>query len=103
VAPRRQSAIIKLIDDTARVRCRSGIGVIHEEVWVDRNGKIAKYNLAFINHLLYNGDNGRVLGYDNAHGHHERHFKGAVEHYPFTSYKALLTLFLEEVATLREE
>lgn len=79
------------------------MGVIREEVWVGQNGKIVKYNLAFINHLLYSRDNGRTLAYDNAHGHHERHFKGEVEPYTFTSYEVLLNLFLEEVAALREE
>ena len=100
---RRKSEVMKLVDDTARVRCKSGIGVIREEVWVDDKGKAAKYNPAFINRHLYSGDNGRVLGYDNAHGYHERHFKGTVETYPFTLYEELLVRFLEEVAALREE
>jgi hypothetical protein len=43
-----------------------------------------------------------VLGYDNAHGEHERHFKGAVSHYEFTSYEALVERFIEEVRALRE-
>lgn len=44
-----------------------------------------------------------MLGYDNAHGYHERHFKGTAETHSFTSYEALLVRFLEEVAALREE
>ena len=28
-------------------------------------------------------DNGRILGYDNAHGVHERHYQGSVEVVPF--------------------
>ena len=33
-------------------------------------------------------DNGRVLGYDNNHGHHHRHFMGQVEAVEFESYEA---------------
>jgi Family of unknown function (DUF6516) len=101
--PRRKPEVKKLVDDTARVRCKSGIGVIREEVWVDDKGKVAKYNLTFINHHLYSGDNGRVLGYDNAHSYHERHFKGTAEVHSFTSYEDLVAQFLEEVTALREE
>jgi hypothetical protein len=99
----RRQTLIKKVDETVRVRCATGVGVIREEVWVGKDNRIAKYNLAFINHRLYNTDNGRVLGYDNAHGTHERHFKGAVTSFTFTSYEALLEIFLNEVRTLREE
>jgi len=50
--------------------------MLRREIWVDGEGRVARYNLAFINHLIYAGDNGRVLGYDSAHGIHHRHFKG---------------------------
>ena len=95
-------ALAKKVDETTRVRCRSGMGIIREEVWMGQDGRIEKYNLAFINHRLCHKDNGRVLGYDNAHGEHERHFKGAVGRYEFTSYEALVELFIEEVRALRE-
>ena len=45
----------------------------------------------------------RVLGYDNAHGSHERHYRGKVTTFPYTSYEALLERFLNEVRELREE
>jgi hypothetical protein len=93
----------KVVDDLTRVRCKAGIGVVREEVWLDVAGAIVKYNLAFINPLLCNVDNGRVLGYDNAHGNHERHFKGTVTPYIFTNYENVLIEFLSEVKTLREE
>lgn len=51
-------------------------GIIREEVFQDSQGRIAKYNLAFIHFGLCTVDNGRVLGYDNAHGTHERHLDG---------------------------
>jgi hypothetical protein len=64
----------KAVDDSDQVRCKSGsYGVIREEVYVDDYEAVVKYNLAFIHFGLCQQDNGRVLGYDNAHGHHERH------------------------------
>jgi len=42
---------------------------------VDAKGKVVRYNLAYINHDIFQRDNGRVLGYDNAHGTHHRHMK----------------------------
>ena len=79
------------------------MGIIREEVWTGKDNRIAKYNLAFINHTQCKVDNGRVLGYDNAHGSHEKHFKGAVSRHVFTSYEALLETFFDEVRVLREQ
>ena len=85
----RRRDLIKVIDDLTRVRCTSSMGTIREEVWQDDTGEVAKYNLAFINPILQRDDNGRVLGYDNAHGRHERHFKGEVEEIRFPGYEAV--------------
>jgi hypothetical protein len=45
---------------------------------------------------IYDGDNGRVLGYDNAHGYHHRHYMGRVEPFEFESYTSVLDKFQEE-------
>ena len=59
----------KAVDEIDQVRCKSGsYGVIREEVYVDDTGAVVKYNLVFIHFGLCQQDNGRVLGYDNAHG-----------------------------------
>ena len=50
-------------------------------------GKVVRYNLAYINHSVFQGDNGRVVGYDNAHDFHHRHFMGAVEPVEFKSFE----------------
>jgi hypothetical protein len=76
--------------------------VIREEVWVDSRNAVARYNLAFINHQIYAGDKGRVLGYDNKHGQHHRHFMGRQEAVSFRSYEALFRRFLAEVAAIRK-
>jgi hypothetical protein len=92
----------KVVDETTEVRCSSGHGIIREEVWQDLKGKVVRYNLAFINHGLCAKDNGRVLGYDNNHGEHHRHSMGEVEPFAFTTYRDLLTRFIEEVRQLRK-
>ncbi|NOU00880.1 MAG: hypothetical protein HOO95_04810 [Gallionella sp.] len=57
---------------------------------------VTRYNLAYINHTLYRGDNGRVLGFDNAHGFHHRHYMGEVVEVDFVSYDAILQRFQNE-------
>ena len=42
--------------------------MLRREIWVDRGGSVVRYNLTCVNHLIYVGDNGRLLGYDSAHG-----------------------------------
>jgi len=77
--------------------------LVREEVWIDEAGEVGRYNLAFINHFMTRVDNGRVLGYDNAHGKPHRHFYGVVEIVGLQSYETVLEGFLEEVAVLRKE
>lgn len=80
-----------------------GRGLIREEVWQDDSGEVARYNLAFINHLLCRLDNGRAIGYDNSHGSHHRHACGLVGVIQYVRYELLLKRFLDEVRELREE
>jgi hypothetical protein len=46
-------------------------------------------------------DNGRVLGFDNAHGTHERHYMGEVKAVDFAGYTATADRFYREVGALR--
>lgn len=87
---------------------RSGGGILSYEVWGYREGArtvVTRYNLAYINPDIYAGDNGRVLGYDNAHGYHHRHFMGRIEPVEFENYEVTLDRFQREwqqlVATQR--
>jgi hypothetical protein len=73
--------------------------VLKEEVWCERN-KVVKYSLASINPQIFPLDNGRVLGYDNSHGHHHRHFMGTVKPFTFSGYEDLLGRFQKEVEAL---
>lgn len=78
---------------------RSGGGLLSYEVWGHiEKGKtvVTRYNLAYINHAIYQGDNGRILGFDNAHGYHHRHYMGAIEAVEFASYEAMQERFQQE-------
>lgn len=78
---------------------KSGGGLLSYEVWgYQERGKtvVTRYNLAYINHAIYRGDHGRVLGFDNAHGYHHRHLMGKVETVEFESYEATLERFQQE-------
>ncbi|MCA0440871.1 MAG: transcriptional regulator [Proteobacteria bacterium] len=102
---------VKIHDESHKIPDKRGNGRLRREVWIDDQGRITRYNLAYINHKaesktcaacagritrynlayinhnLHAGDNGRVVGYDNAHGFHHRHYFGAVEAIDFISYE----------------
>lgn len=81
------------------LRPKSGGGVLSYEIWGYKdNGKavVTRYNLAYLNHAIYQGDNGRVLGFDNAHDYHHRHFMGVVESVEYVSYESTLERFQNE-------
>lgn len=80
--------------------CR-GAGILREEVWMDEKGQVVRYNLAFILPHLFYGDNGRVLGYDNAHGRHERHFMGEAEAAEYGGFPSTSRRFYGEVGAFR--
>jgi len=69
---------------------------LRREIWVDTHGRVVRYNLAYINPVLYPRDNGRVLGYDSAHGWHHRHYKGEVTAVQFESFEDIEAKFQEE-------
>ena len=93
----------KLIDEQHVISTKKGNGILRREVWVDDKGKITRYNLAYINHQLFKGDNGRVLGFDNAHGYHHRHYYGKVEEVAFTNFEDIEMLFEQEWLALRSK
>lgn len=77
----------KIHDDYHKISDKRGNGQLRREVWVDKQGKVTRYNLAYINHHMYQSDYGRVVGYDNQHGYHHRHYFGKVEDVDFVSYE----------------
>ena len=96
--PKSQKEIL-LEQERFEIKPKSGGGVLSYEVWgFAEKGKdvVTRYNLAYINHAIYRGDNGRVLGFDNAHEYHHRHYMGKVEAVEFISYEAILEQFQQE-------
>jgi len=62
-----------------KIPTRLGGGVLKELVEQESpSGKLRRYALAYINAAIFAGDNGRVLGYDNAHDYPHRHFMGKI-------------------------
>lgn len=96
-------AEIKISDDSWSLYSKIGSGVLRREVWVDGLGRVVRYNLAYINHTIFQGDNGRVVGYDNAHGFHHRHFMGVVESVEFKSFEDIEELFQADWIAFRRK
>lgn len=79
------------------IPARLGGGVLKERVIRELpSKKVVSYALAYINPLIFSGDNGRVLGYDNSHGYSHRHYMGVITPEPFTSYESLYDRFEQE-------
>jgi hypothetical protein len=91
----------KIIDEAHKISDRNGNGQLRREVWVDERGRVVRYNLAFINHSLFQSDNGRVVGYDNRHGYHHRHYFGMVETVAFESFEQIEARFEADWLALR--
>ncbi len=73
--------------------------LLKEQIWLE-DGTVVAYSLAYVNLRVFAKDNGRVLGYDNSHDFHHRHFRGAVEAVDFSTYDALAERFYNEVHEL---
>ena len=85
--------------ETFKLKANQGGGILSYEVWgYVQDGKtvVTRYNLAYINPLIFQKDNGRVLGFDNAHDYHHRHYMGKVAPTEFLSYEQTLEQFQEE-------
>src|ERR1039457_6907071 len=95
--------IRKAVDERFYLSSAKGGGMLRREIWVDGPGRVVRYNLAYINHLIYAGDDGRVLGYDSAHGHHHRHYRGEVSTVIFDSLEQIEACFLSEGNRLPKE
>jgi hypothetical protein len=89
----------KRVEETLHLSGKRRGAVLEEEVWYEGR-RLAKYSLAYVNRRICSVDNGRVLGYDNTHEYHHRHFMGKVERIEFPGYEALLTRFEREVHAL---
>lgn len=91
---KKTPAFKKIVDERYVLPKKRGGGTIKIEAWEDNKGQLVKYNIAYINHDLYQGDNGRVIGYDNAHDYHHKHEFGEISPVEdFSSYEDILERF----------
>ena len=86
----------KVVDETLTISRKRGNGLPRREIWVDAKGHVVRYNLAYVNHAIFQADNGRVVGYDNAHGYHHRHFMGKVEAVEFIGFEDIEARFEQD-------
>lgn len=91
----------KLVDEVHHISRKRGNGQLRREVWVDERGEVTRYNLAYINHAICAMDNGRVVGYDNQHGYHHRHYLGDIQPIDFVSFEEVEARFEEDWMALR--
>jgi hypothetical protein len=92
-----------LEDDVFTLHKSKGNGTLRRQIWVDSEGKVTRYRLAYINHHLFTGDNGRILGYDNAHGYHHKHYMGKIEPTTFKNFSELEEQFQKEFEVIHEK
>jgi hypothetical protein len=100
---KKSPRLIKVIDDAYKLPDKAGNGIIRIMVSKDKKGEVARYSLVYINHRLCGVDNGRVLGYDNSHGYHHRHYMGKEEAVEFTDYDDIAERFDKEWRQLHEK
>lgn len=89
--------LVRIVDETHEISRRRGDAKLRREIWVDADGKIARFNLAFINREIHRGDDGRVLGYDSQHGVWHRHHLGEVSLFKAHEFEEVEAAFESEV------
>jgi len=99
VAVAKKKSSVQTTSETHRLKGKRKGALLKEQVWFE-DEKVVAYSLAYINLRRCSADNGRVLGYDNSHDYHHRHFMGNVETIEFTNYAALAERFIGEVHEL---
>ena len=88
---------LKVIDESFVVPYEKGGGIIKFEAW-EYEDKIVKYNMAYINKNIFSNDNGRVIGYDNSHNFHHKHYFGEItELDDFNTYENLVQRFKNDI------
>ena len=94
----------RLISEQRVLPKARGGGSLKYEVYGYKNAQgvdvVSWYSIACINAAIHTGDNGRVLGFDNAHDYHHRHLMGVIEPVNFSSFEATYDRFVEEWTSL---
>lgn len=96
---RRHPQTPRDIEERHYLDLRRGI-LIQRVVRLDEQGRVSRYSLAYMDPTISLADNGRVLGYDNHHGYHHRHFMGEVQAVEFLTYEQIEARFDAEFRAL---
>ncbi len=92
-----------ITDESYAIHKSKGNGTVRRQVWCDNKGIVTRYSLTYVNHAHFSRDNGRVLGYDNAHGYHHRHYMGEVESVTFNNFYEIEERFQSEFEVIHEK
>lgn len=93
----KKNNYIKVVNEQYVLPQNLGAGLIKFEAW-ELDNEIVKYNMVYINKSIYPNDNGRVLGYDNAHNFHHKHYFGEIfELDDFINYQDLVSRFKVDI------
>jgi len=96
VKQKKAKQFTKKLNESIKISNKKGNGILKFSAEFDANHKLGRYSLVYVNTNICNDDNGRVLGYDNDHGYHHRHYMGEVEPVKFTSFEDIKLRFEEE-------
>jgi hypothetical protein len=97
MAKTKNKTYTKVIDEQFIVPHEKGGGIIKFEAWEFKD-IIVKYNMAYINESIFSNDNGRVVGYDNSHNFHHKHYFGQISELDdFTNYQDLVLKFRNDI------
>ena len=97
MAKSKKKNYIKVIDEQFIVPYDKGGGIIKFEAWEYEN-QIIKYNMVYINKSVFPNDNGRVMGYDNSHNFHHKHYFGQITEFDdFINYQELVQRFKNDI------
>jgi hypothetical protein len=92
----------KMLDEVIKISNKKGNGILRFSTDTNERGMLGRYSLVYINKNICNVDNGRVLGYDNDHGYHHRHYMGKIEPVNFKSFKDIKIRFENEWRELHD-
>lgn len=92
----------KALDEVIKISNKKGNGILRFSADINEQGELGRYSLAYINTNICNIDNGRVLGYDNDHRYHHRHYMGQVEPVNFTTFNEIKVRFEYEWRELHD-
>ncbi len=103
VKKKKTTQAILVLDESVNISSKKGNGILRMRASTDSKGNLLRYSLVYINPNIYNHDNGRVLGYDNDHGYHHRHYMGKEEKVNFNSFEEIEVQFQAEWRGLHDE